>query len=150
MDFFSGSPREVSLKLRLRWSWAVPLAILVLVGTLVGRTGAASPPPIPKLTPDAVTHQTLALGGRSLAYSARAGTITLRNQDDQPTARVFYTAYTLDGADPEHRAVTFLYNGGPGSSTIWLRMGSFGPVRVQVGDASITPGPPYNLAGNRY
>ncbi len=53
----------------------------------------------------------------------------------QPTCRMFYTAFTVDGADPSTRPVTFFYNGGPGSSTIWLRMGSFGPMRVQVGDA---------------
>src|SRR5579875_1297759 len=111
---------------------------------------AASPPPIPRLTPDSVTHHTLQLGGRTLAYTARAGTITLRNENDQPTARVFYTAYTLDGASPTRRAVTFLYNGGPGSSTIWLRMGSFGPMRVQVGEGAPTPNAPYRLTDNPY
>ena len=81
-----------------------------------------------------------------LAYTARAGTITIRNQDEQPLARVFYTAYTLDGA--QNRPVTFLYNGGPGSSTIWLRMGSFGPVRVETKDGTMTGPPPYRLVDN--
>ena len=81
---------------------------------------AAKPPAIPALTADGVTHHTIAIGGRTLAYTARAGTLTLRNADDQPTARVFYTAYTLDGANPSQRPLTFLYNGGPGSSTMWL------------------------------
>lgn len=107
-------------------------------------------PEIPKPTPDAVTHHVLVLNGKSLAYTARAGTITLRTTDDVPTARVFYTAYTLDGADPSHRAVTFLYNGGPGSSTMWLRMGSFGPVRVQTADGTVTGPPPYRLLDNEY
>src|SRR5581483_4770086 len=129
----------------------IALAAAFAVLALPVAAAAAAPPPIPKLTPDAVTHHTIVLGGRTLAYAARAGTITLRNGDDQPTARVFYTAFTLDGADSAHRPVTFLYNGGPGSSTIWLRMGSFGPVRVQAGtNGSITPGPPYNLEDNRY
>ena len=66
------------------------------------------------------------------------------------TARIFYTAFTLDGADPRTRPVTFFYNGGPGSSTIWLRMGSFGPVRVQVGDGTPTRGAPFNLVENQY
>ncbi len=83
-------------------------------------------------------------------YAARAGTITLRNIDDQPTARVFYTAYTLDGADPSKRAVTFLYNGGPGSSTMWLRMGSFGPVRVATANGRLTGPPPYRIVDNQY
>ncbi len=111
---------------------------------------AAPAKPIPPATPDAVTHHTIRLGGRLLSYTARAGTITLRDGDEQPTARVFYTAFTLDGADPSHRAVTFLYNGGPGSSTIWLRMGSFGPVRVQTANGSSTGPPPYRIVDNQY
>jgi carboxypeptidase C (cathepsin A) len=111
---------------------------------------AAKPPPIPAVTPDAVTHHQLAVDGRTLAYTARAGTITLRNGDDQPIVRVFYTAYTLDGSDPSRRAVTFVYNGGPGSSTMWLRMGSFGPVRVQTADGQLTGPPPYRIVDNRY
>ncbi|MBV8373862.1 MAG: peptidase S10 [Candidatus Eremiobacteraeota bacterium] len=135
------------MSLRLAWSRA-----LVSLGLVAGLTapGRAAAPAIPHPTADAVTHHSILLGGRSYAYTARAGTITLRTVDDQPTARVFYTAYTLDGADLAHRPVTFLYNGGPGSSTIWLRMGSFGPVRVSVGDAAITPGPPYRLQANSY
>ncbi len=139
------------MRLRLRSSRTALAVAFAVLGALPVAAAAAAPPPIPKLTPDAVTHHTIVLGGRSLAYAARAGTITLRNTDDQATARIFYTAYTLDGAEPAHRPVTFLYNGGPGSSTIWLRMGSFGPVRVQAGsNGTITPGPPYNLASNRY
>jgi carboxypeptidase C (cathepsin A) len=101
-------------------------------------------------TPDAVTHHSLVLGARTLAYTARAGTITLRNDRDQPTARVFYTADTLDRADPAKRPVTFVYNGGPGSSTMWLRMGSFGPVRVVTTDGKLTGPPPYRLVDNQY
>ena len=124
-------------------------ALALAVGLPCAAT-AAKPPSIPALTPDAVTHHRLVLGGVPLAYTARAGTITLRNGDDQPTARVFYTAYTLDGADPSKRAVTFLYNGGPGSSTMWLRMGSVGPVRVQTADGTPTGPPPYRLSDNQY
>ena len=76
--------------------------------------------------------------------------MTLRNGSDEPIARVFYTAYTLDGAAPAKRPVTFLYNGGPGSSTMWLRMGSFGPVRVVTADGRITGPPPYRLVDNQY
>jgi carboxypeptidase C (cathepsin A) len=124
---------------------------LSLVVALQGQAVAApAKPSIPALTPDGVTHHTLQLDGRTLAYTARAGTITLRDTDDRPTARIFYTAFTLDGANPTNRPVTFLYNGGPGSSTIWLRMGSFGPVRVQTNDGTTTIGPPYRLADNQY
>jgi carboxypeptidase C (cathepsin A) len=131
-----------------RWR-LVLLAVLALSVCLPAR-GVSKPPAIPPATADAVTHHRLLLDGRTLAYTARAGTITLRNGSDEPTARVFYTAYTLDGADPSKRPVTFLYNGGPGSSTIWLRMGSFGPVRVVTADGGITGPPPYRLVDNQY
>lgn len=128
---------------------ATVLLFAVTALSLGSPAGAAKPKPVPALTPDAVTHHRIVLTGRTLAYTARAGTITLRNGDDQPTARVFYTAYTLDGTNPSSRALTFLYNGGPGSSTMWLRMGSFGPVRVVTGDGSLTGPPPYRLVANR-
>jgi len=122
----------------------------VLVAFGIPASAGAKAPAVPRPAADAVTRHTIVLGGRTLAYTARAGTITLRNGDDQPIARVFYTAYTLDGADPARRAVTFLYNGGPGSSTMWLRMGSFGPVRVATADGRLTGPPPYRLVANRY
>ena len=101
-------------------------------------------------TADSVTQHTTVIGGQPIAYTARAGTITLRNDKDVPTARIFYTAYTIDGADPGTRPVTFLYNGGPGSSTMWLRMGSLGPVRVLTSDGSASGPPPYRIANNSY
>src|SRR6516164_9633996 len=71
-------------------------------------------------------HQAL-IGGKQIAYTATAGTLTLRSDEGAPVASMFYVAYTT--GDPG-RPVTFLYNGGPGSSTGWLHMGSLGPVRV--------------------
>jgi carboxypeptidase C (cathepsin A) len=63
---------------------------------------------------------------------------------------MFYTAFTLDDQSPGSRPVTFFYNGGPGSSTIWLRMGSFGPMRVVVGDAQTSANAPFALVPNEY
>ncbi|MGC1380052.1 MAG: hypothetical protein WA814_03375 [Candidatus Baltobacteraceae bacterium] len=137
-------PRSISKLPRM-----LTVAVLACAFVLPGRASAKAPS-VPAAIPDAVTHHTIVLGGRTLAYTARAGTLTLHNDSGQAAARVFYTAYTLDGADPSKRAVTFLYNGGPGSSTIWLRMGSFGPVRVQTSDGTITGPPPYRLLDNQY
>ena len=125
--------------------WAVAAA------TLIG----AAPAPQPAATPgpnasDAVTQHTVALGGKTYPYTARAGTIALEDPKGETTAQIFYTAFTVDGVDPRTRPVTFFYNGGPGSSTIWLRMGSFGPVRVQVGDATPTRNAPFDLVENQY
>jgi carboxypeptidase C (cathepsin A) len=100
------------------------------------------------IVPDAVTHHTLDARGKHLAYTARAGTIIIRDRDEKPQATMFYTAFTLDGANPQTRPITFFYNGGPGSATLWLRMGSFGPVRVESGNAAPTLPPPYQLRPN--
>ncbi|MFT3977548.1 MAG: peptidase S10 [Sphingomonas bacterium] len=85
----------------------------------------------------------VAVGGRTLGYTATAGTLTIRDAEGKPTGSMFYTAYTLDGTKPgTKRPITFFYNGGPGSPTVWLHMGSFAPVRVQTGDpVFIRPAP---------
>jgi carboxypeptidase C (cathepsin A) len=126
------------------------LALAFLTVALVAAAPQAPSPAASAVTPDAVTKHSIVLGGKTYPYTARAGTITLENDKGQPTCRMFYTAFTVDGADPRTRPVTFLYNGGPGSSTIWLRMGSFGPMRVQVGDGRPTPDAPFNLTENQY
>ena len=132
------------------------LLALLCFGALLG-TAPPSPspsaPPAPQAvageTPDAVTQHTVTINGTSYAYTARAGTIALTNDKDVPTARVFYTAYTLDGGGT-NRPVTFLYNGGPGSSTMWLRMGSLGPVHVVAGNGRPSGPPPYEIRDNPY
>ena len=109
----------------------------------------------PKETPvqpekSSVTHHELALSGKSLKYTATAGTLLIRDEEDKPYGSMFYVAYTLDGADPATRPVSFLYNGGPGSATLWLHMGSFSPVRIETDSPKATPGPPFKLIPNQY
>jgi carboxypeptidase C (cathepsin A) len=118
---------------------------------LIAATPAAThkkKPVIPPATPDAVTHHVANVGGQSIPYTARAGTVTLRNDKEQITARMFYVAYTKDGGSPNKRPVTFFYNGGPGSSTIWLHMASFSPIRVITTNGAPTGPPPFKLANN--
>jgi|SRR5579884_18367 len=126
------------------------LCFSALLGAAPKPSPSPSPAPPPAAageTPDAVTQHTITIDGKAYAYTARAGTITLTDDKDQPAARVFYTAYTVDGAN---RPVTFLYNGGPGSSTMWLRMGSFGPVHVVTGNGQPSGPPPYQIRDNPY
>src|ERR1700679_2548623 len=106
------------------------------------------PAPIPP-EKSSVTHHTMTLGGKQLAYSATAGTLLVRDQDDKPYGSIFYVAYTLDGAEAKSRPVSFLYNGGPGSATLWLHMGSFSPVRIETDSPKATAGPPFNLVENQ-
>jgi carboxypeptidase C (cathepsin A) len=100
---------------------------------------ADDPIPVPT-TPEARTHHTVTVDGRALRYTATAARITLRDAQNQPTASIFSVAYTLDDAPHARRPVAFLWNGGPGSSTLWLHMGSFGPQRVATnGTGAIVP-----------
>ncbi|MBV8374253.1 MAG: peptidase S10, partial [Candidatus Eremiobacteraeota bacterium] len=124
-------------------------AIALLGAAAPSESPAPMVPPSPAAT-DAVTEHTLTLAGKEYAYTARAGTIVLENDKNQPTCRMFFTAFTLDGGDAGSRPVTFFYNGGPGSSTIWLRMGSFAPVRVQIPDAATSLNAPFDLVPNQY
>ena len=140
-------------------------------------TGAPVPPVAPPPR-DSVTEGTVMVAGRTVEYRAIAGTVTVGSADPQDaalgpdgqmladsgekmpdpakpeeapaTARIFYVAYFKKDAPPETRPLMFLYNGGPGSSTMWLHMGSFGPRRVVTTDTQHDPGAPYKLVSNPY
>jgi carboxypeptidase C (cathepsin A) len=86
----------------------------------------------PRLPPDSTTKQILSLPGRTLAFTAVAGSIHLADEKGEPQADVAYTAYQLDGADPLARPVTFVFNGGPGASSAWLQLGNAGPWRISI------------------
>ena len=101
------------------------------------------------------THE-LTIGDRTLSYSATTGRVVLRKEvltdgafdGHKAKAEVFVTAYTLAGTDPATRPVTFAFNGGPGSSSVWLHLGLFGPRRVLSGDVDDRVPPPYALVDN--
>lgn len=95
------------------------------------------------------TKHALRIGGQEIKYTATAGTILLKLEDGTPKASIFYVAYTKDDvSDVAQRPVTFSFNGGPGSSSVWLHLGAFGPRRVQMGDAGSLLPPPYKLVDN--
>jgi carboxypeptidase C (cathepsin A) len=97
----------------------------------------------------ALTHHSIVLGGSAVAYSARAGHLTaLQAVSGAPQASFFHVDYTMDGADPAMRPVTFFYNGGPGSATVWLHLGSFGPKRLSTGEPSAGAPRPFPLVDN--
>jgi carboxypeptidase C (cathepsin A) len=143
---------------------------LVVTGT------AVTPPAVAPA--DSTTEGTVTVRGQVINYRAVAGTITVGATDQQdallgldgkmlqdtgekipdatkpeeapPVARMFYTAYFKKGVPAEGRPVTFFYNGGPGSSTMWLHMGSFGPKRVLTTDTQHDEGAPYKIVSNEY
>jgi len=95
------------------------------------------------------TSHTTTIGGEVIKYTARAGTMIMKDEDGKPLASVFFVAYTKDGADPAKRPVTYTFNGGPGSSSVWLHMGAFGPKRVAYkDDEGHAAPPPYRLVDN--
>jgi carboxypeptidase C (cathepsin A) len=102
------------------------------------------------------TTHSITVRRRKLNYTATTGRIVLRKEvrtdgkfdGHLPKAEVFLTAYTVDGADPTTRPVTFAFNGGPGSSSVWLHLGLLGPRRVVSGDVGDLAPPPYGLVDN--
>ncbi len=97
------------------------------------------------------TQHVINLAGRDLAYVASAGTIPLKKEDGTVLANVFYIAYALEREaeeDDSLRPITFCFNGGPGSSSVWLHLGAFGPKRVDMGDAGALTPPPWKLVDN--
>ena len=97
------------------------------------------------------TKNTIKINGQSVSYTTTAGTLLLRDENDKPVALHGFTAYTRDGvSDTRTRPITFAYNGGPGSSSIWLHMGALGPKRAVVNDPDFTPAAPYRLEENPF
>jgi carboxypeptidase C (cathepsin A) len=117
-----------------------------------GATPAATPaerdPAMQDLPPVVTKHQ-ITVGGRPLRYTVTTGVMPLRNAAGETEARLFYMAYTLDGvADRSQRPLMFSFNGGPGSSSVWLHLGALGPRRVQMMDEGWMPPPPFRLVDN--
>jgi len=109
------------------------------------KPAAQTPPPVEKTS---VTKHSIQVNGKTLAYTATAGTLILK-KDDKPWASMFYVAYTRDDAGAAaKRPITFTFNGGPGSASVWLHMGALGPMRVEMGPEGDQPKPPYHLMDN--
>ena len=135
-----------------------------------GVPDTAKPGPDRLFTPTAsTTSGTVAVEGHAIAYTAEAGTLVIHAEghddaawreraakgeavkdDAAAEASMFYVAYFAKGAPSANRPITFLFNGGPGSSTVWLHMGAFGPRRVVTADDSHTPAAPYRVVDNAF
>ena len=105
---------------------------------------AEAPVPAPNVS---VTRHKGMFGGKAISYTATTGETYLKDKDGKPLAAIFATSYVKDGGDGK-RPITFLYNGGPGSGSLWLHMGAFGPKRVVLPDAQDDGAPPYPLVDN--
>ncbi len=110
--------------------------------------------PADSLNPKArltITRHSVKIDGKLISYTATVGTLILNNEKDSAIAEFGFTAYTKDGEiDAAKRPVTFSYNGGPGSSSMWLHLGVMGPKRIVVNDPNNTLQPPYKVEDNNY
>ena len=95
-----------------------------------------------------VTHHQATVNGTTLKYTATVGRLPIKRGDGKIEAEMFFVAYTLDGADPAKRPLTFAFNGGPGSASIWLHMGALGPRRVVLKPDGTLPAAPYHIEDN--
>jgi carboxypeptidase C (cathepsin A) len=98
--------------------------------------------------PPVVTHHQITVDGKLLKYTATTGRLPIKRGDGKIEAEMFYVAYTLDGADAAKRPLTFAFNGGPGSASIWLHMGALGPRRVVLQNDGFMPPAPYRVEDN--
>jgi carboxypeptidase C (cathepsin A) len=109
-------------------------------------SGVPAAVPVEKLS--TTSGHVVQIEGQQVRYTATAGTLPIRNAAGKAIASLFFVAYTRDGEDARARPVAFLYNGGPGSATVWLHMGSFGPKHVQLAAEGFQPAPPFHLTDN--
>jgi carboxypeptidase C (cathepsin A) len=98
--------------------------------------------------PPVVTHHQVTGSGKILRYSATAGRLPIKRGDGKIEAEMFYVAYTMDGQDPATRPLTFAFNGGPGSASVWLHMGALGPRKVVLQPDGFMPPAPYHVEDN--
>lgn len=132
------------------------LLLLITHGALA-RDEAPTPPATPAASEASheakasTTRHAVEIDGETIRYEATAGWLILKNAKGEPHARFGYTAYVREGFDDKAtRPITFAFNGGPGSSSIWLHMGILGPRRVVVNDAGFAPPPPAQVVENGF
>ncbi len=130
-------------------------ATLVLTGNPAGyadskdKTAKSESPPPKEQT--IKTHHTVSIDGQQVKFTATVGTILLKEEAGKPKASIFYIAYTKDDVkDKSRRPVTFSFNGGPGSSSVWLHLGLLGPRRILMDEKGFALPPPYKLVNNEY
>src|ERR1700757_3243084 len=109
----------------------------------------AEHPAAPPKEESSVTDHSIKIAGQSIPYKATVGSLLLKNEKDEPEALLYFTSYVRsDIKELSQRPISFVYNGGPGSASLWLHMGSFGPKRVATVNAGVTPPAPYKLEDN--
>lgn len=115
------------------------------------KTDELKQPEMDEVPEPVVRKHTLTAGGKTLSYTTTTGLMPVRNEKGELKAKLFFTAYILDDVeDRGSRPLTFTYNGGPGSASVWLHMGGLAPKRVEMLPDGGMPKPPFKLVDNEY
>lgn len=122
------------------------LSLCIIFSVAAQAPSPAAVTPAPEVS---TTQQTVKINGVTIPLTVKAGTMELRDENNEPIAHFGFTSYTRDGSFAK-RPIMFAYNGGPGSSSFWLHMGILGPKRIVVNDPDFTPAAPYQLVNNDY
>ena len=141
----------------MRLRWFLILILVVLVSAVVFAQETTGPKksennqPILATEKFVSTQHSVRIDEKEVRYTATPGQLVLRRPNGEPRGNMFFVAYTREGVtDVRSRPITFCYNGGPGSATIWLHMGVLGPKRVQMAEEGFQPAPPYRLVDNEH
>ena len=123
--------------------------LVLFISTLAFAQEASQEQPIPEGKVSTTQHR-ITIDGTAIEYTAKAGTMQLKDEENKPIALFGYTSYVKTNGNNDSRPIVFAYNGGPGSSSYWLHMGVLGPKRIVVKDPEFTPAAPYKLVENNY
>ncbi len=134
------------------------IILIILQGTYM--TDAATPilekpkeqsdAPAAVIAPPTITKHSLTINGKAINYTATTGYMKITDEDGKHKANIFYIAYTKDGEKAASRPITYTFNGGPGSSSVWLHLGALGPKRVLLADDGNALPPPFKVVDNEY
>ena len=122
-------------------SWAQPAKAPDAPAEKKPEAEKPAPPPV------STSHE-ISLGGKPMRYTATTGYLPMKDEEGKLKANIFFIAYTREGGDPARRPITFAFNGGPGSSSVWLHLGALGPRRAAMADEGWALPPPYHLVDN--
>lgn len=128
----------------------ITLVTLSLVVHVTAQTPSSSLPSILGISVVTTKGSVTMVGGKKIEYTTYTGYLDLRNDTGKLIAKMFFVYYKQDGQDPAKKPITFTFNGGPGSSSIWLHMGGLGPKRVLLKDDGTATAPPYQVINNEY
>ncbi len=129
------------------------LTAILITFVSLSLLAAEAPKPKDKKLPEAKVYQSehsITLGGKKIKYQATAGTLLIKNKKDESIALFGFTAYVKNQESSSKRPIVFAYNGGPGSSSIWLHMGVLGPQRAVIQDTGFTNNGPFKRVKNDY